>query len=269
MEKRPSSSIKLAVAVGCLLGLGPEDAAGEQADRCQRNVKCRTHADNAVRLSEKRSHSEALSEFRAAYAIEPTPRLLLNIGRSLHHLEEWQAALDYYSRYRKLATNIDLETEQTLRRYELEALTSLASQSTNRELEPPPAPLIVETREWPPGFALGLVGGGAALLIVGIGLGSGAIATARDIGSSTNNFAPFGMGPQALEKRGQDLATGAIVLDVLGLCTLLAGVTSIGTWHYLKKHNKTPGQAFRRSGLAPIGAPSLAGGRVVFSVRGF
>ena len=135
MTSGPSLSTRWLLAAACTLGF-PEPAGAEPGDRCQRNMVCRVHSDKGVSLSEKKSYAEALSEFQAAYAAEPEPRLLLNIGRSLYRLERPQEALDYFTRYRKAAGALDSDTEQTVRRYELDATMAAAAGS---DAEPSPA----------------------------------------------------------------------------------------------------------------------------------
>lgn len=231
MTSGPSLSTRLLLAAACTLGL-PEAARAEQGDRCQRNMVCRVHSDRGVSFSEKKSYAEALSEFQAAYAAEPEPRLLLNIGRSLYRLDRPQEALEYYSRYRKAAGALDSDSEQTLRRYELDATMAAAAGSGP---EPSPAAPSRLSDRLPPRVMLGLCGAGLGLLIIGIGLGGGASIAAREVSHPAGSFTPFGPAERDTETRGLNLQTAGAVFDVVGLVGLAAGGASIATWIYMKK----------------------------------
>lgn len=242
------------------MGLTQQAHAAEHADRCQRNMACRIHSEKGVSLSEKKSYPEALSEFQAAYAAEPEPRLLLNIGRSLYRLDRPQEALEHFTRYRKEVGTLDSETEQTVRRYELDA--TMAAAATGGAEPSPAAPSRVSDR-LPPKAILGLCGAGLGLLIIGIGLGAGASSAASSVSQPPTSFVPFGQDERDLQTRGLNLQTAGAVFDVLGLVGLAAGGASLGTWIYMKKtaptlnitRNSTtgPGLAGRpmpRAGLA-------------------
>lgn len=248
MGPGPRSSTSLLLACACTLGLLSDVRAAGNMDRCQRNPVCRVYSEKGILLSEQKHYAEALSEFQAAYNAEPEPRLLLNIGRSLYRLDRSQEALDYYGRYRKAVSPLDPEDEQTLRRYELDALIATA---TTSDAEPSPGPLggpsasgaepsSTSASRRPPSATLALFGIGAGCLILGIGLGAGASRAATDFGLPANNFAVFGEGARAAEARGLKLQTSGVVFDVLGLVALTAGAASLGTWFYLKKSAPGP-----------------------------
>lgn len=260
MSKRPSSSTRLLLAAACTLGLPQQALAAEQADRCQRNMVCRVHSEKGVSLSEKKSYAEALSEFQAAYAAEPEPRLLLNIGRSLYRLDRPQEALEHFTRYRKAVGSLDSETEQAVRRYELDA--TLAAAAANGAEPSPAAPTRFSDR-LPPKAILGLCGTGLGLLIIGIGLGGGAVGAARQISNPATSFVPFGQDERDIETRGLNLQTAGAVFDVVGIVALAVGGASFGTWLYMKKTaptiNVTKNSILRR-GLAghPVPRAGLA-----------
>ena len=178
MTSGPSLSTRLLLATACTLGLMERADAADHADRCQRNMVCRVHSEKGVSFSEKKSYAEALIEFQAAYAAEPEPRLLLNIGRSLYRLDRPQEALEHFSRYRKEVGSLDSETEQTVRRYELDATMSAAAGSGAEPSPAAPAPL---SGRLPPRAILGLCGAGLGLLIIGIGLGGGASIAVKEV----------------------------------------------------------------------------------------
>ena len=235
-----SSSTKVLLALVLVGGWSRAAQASDQSDRCHRNVACRVHSEKGVSLSERKKYAEALAEFQAAYAAEPDPRLLLNIGRSLYRLDRSQEALDHFARYRKADPSMDAETEKTLRRYEIDALMGAAA---GEQGEPKPAPLVEDSaqpRRWPPLITLGLLGASVGLFVVGIGLGAGAANAGGELTQPGSNFMMFGATEKGIETRGQNLQAAGITFDILGLMALSAGAASLGTWLYLKKPSKSP-----------------------------
>lgn len=256
MSRRPSSSTRLLLVAACTLGLTQQAVAAEQADRCQRNMACRIHSEKGVSLSEKKSYPEALAEFQAAYAAEAEPRLLLNIGRSLYRLDRPQEALEHFSRYRKAVGSLDAETEQVVRRYELDATMSAAATSGP---EPSPAAPTKFSDRLPPKPILVLGGVGLGLLIIGIGLGGGAVGAAKDISQPATSFVPFGQNERDIETRGLNLQTAGAVFDVVGIVSLAVGGTAFGAWLYMKKTAPTINvtkNSILRPGLAVRPMPS-------------
>jgi tetratricopeptide (TPR) repeat protein len=223
------------LTLSLLFLLGPTAQANETGDRCQRNLVCRVHSSKGIVLSERKNYAEALQEFQAAYAAEPAPRLLVNIGRSLYRLDRPQEALDYYNRYRRAETSLDSEAEQALRRYEIDALMSLAS---SNQVEPAPAPLQAVANPLPPRPVWGLLGASLGLFAVGIGLGAGAQVAAGELSQRMNDYPIFGPVQRGVEARGQTLQTAGIVFDVMGLVAFTAGGTMLGMWIYEKKAKK-------------------------------
>lgn len=216
-----------ALALGVLLGsLGVSGVArAESSDRCQRNVACKVHSDKGVSLSERKAYAEALAEFLAAYEAEPMPRLLLNIGRSLYRLDRPQEALDYYTRYRREEHSMDAEAEQTLRRYELDAL--MATAASPSESGTGGAAHGASSGRRLPLFAIASLGAGLGLLAVGIGLAAGASAAGSELSQQPGYFLTFGPNERAIEQRGMNLQTAGVVFDVMALVAITAGTTSL------------------------------------------
>lgn len=256
MENRRSSLTRLLIPFFGVL-IAPLSASAERGDICQRNAECKQHSDNGVRLSEKRSYDEALTEFQAAYAIQPASRLLLNIGRSLYRLQRPKEALEYFSRYRKAEPKIDAETEKTLKRYESDALVDLPLENSEAKSteEPAPEPTIPVSRaaQLTPKLPIGLLAGGGAFLLLGIGLGGAAIAAGHELTDHSNNFKVFDPDFQSLEARGRAFDSAAIAFDVVGALALTAGAVWTGIWLYERKTGaRIIGQA-RGTGLAIVG----------------
>lgn len=238
MDTRRSSLTRLLIPLFGVL-IAPLSASAERGDICQRNAECRQHSDNGVRLSEKRSYGEALTEFQAAYAIQPASRLLLNIGRSMYRLQRPKEALEYFSRYRKAEPNIDADTEKTLKRYESEALVDLPLESNEAKSsdEPPPEPTLPVSRavQLTPKLPIGLLAGGGAFLLIGIGLGGAAIAAGHEISDHANNFKVFNADFQSIDARGRAFDSAATAFYIVGGLAATAGAIWTGIWLYERK----------------------------------
>lgn len=105
-------------------------------------------------------------------------------------------------------------------------------------IESPPAPL--------PSAAVGLVAGGAVVLLAGLGTGAAAMMTARQIDTPMQmRFDP------ELDRRGKALDTAAIVLDCVGAAALVGG----GAWliaRRVKGARKAPQVSLLPSGTGVI-----------------
>jgi hypothetical protein len=109
----------------------------------------------------------------------------------------------------------------------------------------------------PPWSAWATSGGGAALLVTGIVLGSAASKAARTIEAQqdVSSPRPFSAELRAAERRGQALGTAGAVLDIVGAVALAAGVIATGAWLYRRAYAPRPALS-----LAPQGAGLLLSG---------
>jgi tetratricopeptide (TPR) repeat protein len=94
------------------------------------------HRDQARNLYRAGRYEDALEELRAAYAIKPEPKLLLNLGHVHLRLDRPQDALRYYTRYRDLRSELSPDEAAELESYMAQARARLAA------LRPPPPPLL-------------------------------------------------------------------------------------------------------------------------------
>ena len=94
MEKRP---VHLLFASALLLVAATAGAA--TPDLCQSDPECHSHTEKALRKVGHADYEHALSDFQAAYARRPEPRLLLNIGRCYFRMSRPEDALSYYHRF--------------------------------------------------------------------------------------------------------------------------------------------------------------------------
>lgn len=106
---------------------------------CEQSVECTSHLSRANQLYDQNVLPAALSEFQAAYVLQPYPLLLYNIARIHHKQNHYSDAIAYYQRYLESAhpdreaRARQLLAEAKQERYVLEEMP-----------EPPPAPCTPE-----------------------------------------------------------------------------------------------------------------------------
>ena len=99
------------------------------------------HEEEGARLYRQKQYDGAIKEFQAAYALEPLPRYLFNIGQAYRRLGYAQEAVDYYLRFLQLepkpdpTIKVDLDT--FIATYQAEQEPK-GIQSDRAEPEPPP-----------------------------------------------------------------------------------------------------------------------------------
>lgn len=194
----------------------------------------------------------AREEFEEAYRLSHRPDLLFNLARVSERMGRREDAVLYLERY--LLVLPEARDADEVRR----KIASLRARGVN---PPPPGvgvPVALPPRpsRLPPLPALCLLGGGAAALITGIGLGAGALAAARTVGSSRYDGQYFNADLQAIERRGQAMNAAAITLDVLGGLALAGGVAFTAVW----AHGRRQGQAPPLRVLFSPGGAALSGG---------
>lgn len=70
-------------------------------DLSQPSEAARQHFRRGIELYEERDFNGALAEFRRAYQLGPSFRVLYNVGQAAQELHDWVEALDAFSRYLK------------------------------------------------------------------------------------------------------------------------------------------------------------------------
>lgn len=219
-----------------------------------------------------------MTELKAAYEIKPLTALLLNIGHAYLDWGRPAQARDYYDLY--LATDKKLSPAQRaeVEKYRADALAKLTEQQAQQAQQAkqakqaqqaaqqppppavtPPAPVVppapkTEVKAGPPTGPIVLLSSGAALLVIGLGLGGGALAASKEVVQGDGTF------DTALDSRGRTLNSAGIAFDVLGGAAFAAGAVWGISW--LVKHrrdpNVTPVASLR---LVPSGAGLLVQGR--------
>lgn len=107
---------------------------------CEKSAECSAHLSRANQLYDQNVFTVALSEFHAAYLLQPYPLLLYNIARIHHKQSHYSDAIAYYQRY--------LETAHPDREARARQLLAEARQEQyvlEEMPEPPPAPCTPES----------------------------------------------------------------------------------------------------------------------------
>lgn len=162
---------------------------------------------------------EAIDLFEDAYALQPVPNLLYNIGRCYEQLEEWDEAIRYFERF---ITAPDVETQA--REHAMEKVQSLreikAAIARGEEPEPrdddPIGPVDGPNRT--PAFAA--IGGGLALVGGGVVMGLMASGNASQISDTDLSY------DDRLAARNSARTQGIVadVLYVSGAAVTLVGI---------------------------------------------
>lgn len=116
---------------------GPQttDSREIPIDDCLRDAPCKEHFDKAIKYYDQKHFEEALSEFKAAYAVRQMPYLLINIGRILQKLGRPQEAISYYERFQQTETYPDPTVKAKVTGYLKQARALVGS-----EMLRPPVP---------------------------------------------------------------------------------------------------------------------------------
>lgn len=244
----------------CWAVLGSSQALAAEAapDACLRDAKCRQLEDAGIDASGRKDYDEALKQFQAAYERVPLPRLLLNIGRSLHHLGKYQDALTYYDRFKSAAPSIDEEMGQKLTRFQAEArerLVVLPPVVDPPVVDPPkvdPSAAITDSKSQAgakyPVAAGVLCGLGGAALIAGGGLGLAAMQAAKNVVAGDGQF------DQALYDRGRAMGWAALSLGIAGGVAGVVGTVWSIKWSREQRRASTVAVVPAPRGLFVVGS---------------
>ena len=166
---------------------------------CLADKECRQVFESARRLSDSQQYNAALTGYEKAYALRPSPWLLINIGRVQHKMGRPAEAVTTLQRFLATPDNGPKEVVEAAREYLKQAEGDLAAQreKEQRRLQPamqgdpsasntPPDSTSdakpVYKKWW---FWLALAGGAAAVAAVAVGVSVGTA------GPSEPQRAPF------------------------------------------------------------------------------
>ena len=204
------------------------------------------HFHDGVRFTEEGNYEAAKICFESGYKLSGEPDFLHNLSWTAERQGQLADAVTYAERY--LAAKPDADNaERTRRRVELlrsrmgqAAPTSQPSQ-VQAVPAPQPAPAQIQnaasapTKPAPrgkvPPAAIGLLAGGGALTLAGVGLLAGAWATGKQAQSPGVTYDEWA----TLGDRGRALNTGGLSLAIVGGAVVVAG----GVWAVVGRKPKT------------------------------
>lgn len=248
----------LTLTSGLLSDLLPDAQARTYKRREREKYECRpsqeppnADPEKARRLWESgmiyydsKEYQKAQADFQIAYDLSHTPDFLINLAQVAAKLEKYADAIKYLDSY---ITECPGSPDVSIAIQRIEDLR--VAQAIKEGEKPPPAP-----RRLPPKPALALIGSGAALLIVGVGLGAGAIIAGKQVGNPDNHNTLFSVDLQGTERRGKMLEGAGIAFDVLGAAAMVTGLAWTASWYYEQKTGMS-------LSLAPtVGGLVLSGG---------
>ena len=184
-----SSVLWLVLLVLLAVPRAAQAGANDADDGCLRDNECRGHYEKAMKAYQGGRYEAALPEFQAAYGQRQMPWLLVNIGRTLHRLGRLEDAVQYSTNSENASLGPAPETPQKVQAYRTKAQAALdamkASGGTSQfgntatvpdtTSQPTPAPQPVDApkpiyKKW---WFWTIVGGVAAVTILGVGIGVG------------------------------------------------------------------------------------------------
>ena len=195
------------------------------------------HFHDGVKFTEEGNYEAARICFESGYKLSGEPDFLHNLSWTAERQGQLADAVTYAERY--LAAKPDADNaDRTRRRVEL--LRSRMAQATSQPSAAqatPPAPAALQpqnassapaspTKPTPrgkvPPAAIGLLAGGGALTLAGVGLLAGAWATGKQAQSPGVTYDEWA----TLSDRGRALNTGGLSLAIVGGAVVVAG----GVW---------------------------------------
>ncbi len=207
------------------------------------------HYLSGTRFFEQGQWDAALVEFSASFQLSGERDLLHNVSWTHEKAGRSKEALEFAERYLAACRGTEDEERAQKRVTFLRQRYSNAGLPTSPSVPVPVAPPAEQTpqnaangttavasqpeKAKPPGLAIGLLAGGGALALGGIGCLAGAWATAQEASSADLTFAN-GTG---LADRGRALNGAGIALTVTGGAMVLGGAV---TWLVLGRRSVTP-----------------------------
>ncbi len=212
----------------CKTSYKPSEADSDKAKR---------YYESAVIYYDTKDYVKAREEFQKAHDISKEPEFLVNLSAVASKQKEYAAAVQYLEQYIDECPNApdafsarqridDLKIAQAIKEGDKQAQSKF---------------------HWPPTPALALMGGGLASIIIGAGLGGGALADSAQIENLKNQNMIFDAQLQGVASRGKALQGAAIFFDVIGAAALASGIIWTGVWYQ------------RRDGLSLSLAPQPGG----------
>jgi len=201
------------------------------------------HHEDGVRFFEAGNYEAARVEFEAALGLSKEPEVLFNLSLAAEKQGQLADAIGYAERY-LAAVPSSLDAEKVRERIAglraklagdaARGVAAPVPQPVADDVHKPVATVDVQAGAVPassvrvrvPKAALGLMGGGAALLLGGIATGSAALGTARQLEMMDSVVYRDLL---EVQRRGDALSTASVVLFATGGAVVVAGAVW-GIW---------------------------------------
>ncbi|MCX4242065.1 tetratricopeptide repeat protein [Paraliomyxa miuraensis] len=234
----------------------------------------------AVERFQAKDYDGAVSLFQQAYAIDPQPNYLFNIGRVYEEKGDLENAVVYYQKFVG-QSGVDLESRQAATERLKVLREALAQLESNKEPEPkdvgPEQPKddtvepVPDEQDQPPvvdeeaqqaakrkktlritGYALMGVGG-AALVVGGV---LGGLASSNVADANADEFVDRTL---AFRDKARRQAAGADAMFITGGVLAVTGVALVLATLGGKKSKKAGGDVARRTAWSPVVGPERVG----------
>lgn len=254
MQKMLWTSL-LVVVFGTAIPTGELHA---QTDDGEENTTEQVEALSAegAELFGNEEYEAAIEKFEEAYALQPVPNLLYNIGRCYEQLEDWEEARHYFEQYTR-SPDVDSDA----RRHAMERIDNLRelqrAEQEESDDEPDPDEVIAETPEElrggnrEPNLVPGFVASGTGVGLLGAAVLTGVFAqgNARQIDNTELAY------EDRLEAQSSARIQG-IVADVFYVTG--AAATAAGIYLLLTAEPEATGEP-QRAAIHPWLGPDNAG----------
>ena len=191
------------------------------------------HFRSGTRFYEEGSWDAALVEFEASWRLSGEADLLHNISWTHEKAGRTREALDYAERYLSASRGTEDEERAAKRvaflkeRYgggaAAPAAEPVAAQTAQTAASSPRMDVGAAGRAKPPGLAIGLLAGGGALALAGVGCLAGAWWTGQQVSDPELTFVDYG----TLGERGRALNATGLALTITGGALVIGGAV---TW---------------------------------------
>lgn len=198
----------------------------------------RRHYDDAIQFFKEGRYDAARVEFEASFALSKEADLLYNLSTTAEKQGQLADAIRYAERYLEAKPNAEDAAVVRERIANLRAQQQPPGSVTKPPDPPPPSSPpqnvtpVPDSSAWTtsaslPKPAIGLLAGGAGLLIAGIGTGAAALAAGKELAGTQMAYL---RDLQDLQQRGSALNTAGIILSVAGGAAVVAGASWLIVW---------------------------------------
>lgn len=184
--------------------------------------KARRYYESAIIYYDTKDYAKAREEFQGAYDTSKDPEFLINLSAVAAKQQQYKDAIKFLEQYIDECPNAPDTFAARSRVDDLRIAQAI------QEGEKPPMKKPVRL---PPTPALALMGAGVGAVIIGAGLGGGALADARQLDNPANQNRVYDAELQSIAARGKALQNAGITFDVIGGAALAAGIIWTLVWN--------------------------------------